>query len=254
MSAKDISVIVPTFNHEAMICLAMESIVRQTVFHDCHVVVSDDCSSDNTFDLAQAFAKYHDNIVVRRNPRKLGVMNHYKILLSEVTTTFLAGLEGDDMCISENKLEVQRRFLEHNPSVGMCFSACVVEYEATASQVSHPAWNDGRNRIIGILDLFYDNPVATFSNCFYRSPILNNALLSADSGTGYDWLCTLKIANVSQVGFLVEPSTLYRVHRNGTWSGMSRYQQRRAIRRSLRAFLRLNSSMRAFVHDAMRDV
>jgi glycosyltransferase involved in cell wall biosynthesis len=255
MSEKDITVIVPTYNHESLICLAIESIVRQSIFSQCQVVISDDCSTDRTHELAQKAAKNHSNILVRRNPKTLGVMDHYQSLASEIKTTFTAILEGDDMWISERKLELQERFLELYPEIDMCFSACIVEFEATATQVEHPSWNDGRNRIIDIIDLLYDNPIATFSNCFYRSPAFQDTLASPDRTTGYDWLCTLKIASSHQIGFLAEPSTLYRVHRNGTWSGMSRQQQRRAIRQTLRSFLQSDTSgIKPFIQDAMRNI
>jgi len=252
MSDQAITVIVPTYNHETQICAAVESVVRQTVFGDCRVVISDDCSSDRTFELVEPLAGRYSNITLRRNAENLGVMKHYQTLISQIATPFTAILEGDDLWTSERKLEVQRQFLECHPAAGMCFSACVVDYEADAKQVSHPLWNDRRNRIIDVVDLIYDNPVATFSNCFYRTPILKDAILSADSTSGYDWLCTLKIASVCEVGFLGEPSTLYRVHRDGAWSRLSRDQQVKAIRETLGTFRHANPSMRLYIDDAIR--
>ena len=143
MSDKAITVIVPTYNHETLVSWAIESIVRQTIFDECHVVVSDDCSSDGTYDVARRYCDYHANVSVRRNTTNMGVMKHYQHLVSEIDTPFISILEGDDMWISARKLEAQRRFLELNPAVNMCFSACVVEFEATSTQVEHPAWNDG---------------------------------------------------------------------------------------------------------------
>lgn len=256
MSNAEITVLVPTYNHERHIRSAIESVMRQTAFPHCHVVVSDDCSSDGTYKLAQAVANGNDRLVVRRNRTNLGVMEHYRSLISELSTPFAAILEGDDMWISDQKLESQLNFLKHRSDVAMCFSACIAEYEGTSTRDELPSWNDGRNRIIDLIDLLYDNPIATFSNCFYRSQALKSAFASSDIAEGYDWLCTLKIASSSPIGFLAKPSTLYRIHQGGVWSRMSKRQRKQAMRKTLQAYLQSDASLsvRTFVHDAMRRI
>jgi glycosyltransferase involved in cell wall biosynthesis len=255
MSEAEITVLVPAYNHEAHIALAIESVLRQTDLRRCHVVVSDDCSSDETYGIACEFARYNSNVTARRNSRNLGVMGHYRALVGDVRTPYVAILEGDDMWISARKLESQRLFLEKHGDAGMCFSACVVDFEAKGTQIEHPAWNSGRNRILELIDLLHDNPIATFSNCFYRTERLRNALTFSEMANGYDWLCTLQIASVSDIGFLSDVSTLYRVHPGGAWSRLSRSAQRQAIRRSLKAFLRLSPDIvKPFVYDAIRSI
>lgn len=255
MNDNGITVVVPTYNHETLIVSAIESIVRQTVFGECRVIVSDDCSTDNTYELAQIVCRHHANIVVRRNKKNMGVMKHYQHLASEIATPYTAILEGDDKWLTAHKLEAQRKFLDCHSDVQMCFSACIVEFEATSTAVEHPPWNDGRNRLINVIDLLYDNPVATFSNCFYRSPAFKDAIGSVHAGGGYDWLCTLKIASRSPIGFLSEPSTLYRVHQDGTWSGLSRSRQRYLIFRTLQLYREPDTTgLAPFIEDAMSNI
>lgn len=250
-----ITVLIPTYNHQSYVCAAIESVIRQSVFDECRVIVSDDCSADLTLDAAREASRNKDNIVVRRNASNLGVMRHYAKLVSEVSTPYVAILEGDDCWISDQKLQLQRKVLEDYPRAGMCFSACLVENEATGERSEHPPWHRGRNRFVNIIDLIYDNPIATFSNCFYRTESLARALSWPDSVVGYDWLCNLRIAMTEDVILLAHTSTLYRIHPEGTWSKMTRRQRKVAIRRTLECVQGMApQELKLYVADAIRAV
>ena len=254
MPNPEITVIIPTYNHARYIGEAIESVIGQTIFESCRVIVSDDCSTDRTFDLAEAAALNTPNIIVRRNVENYGIMRHYGNLMKEVRTPFVAILEGDDLWTSPKKLELQRELLQHYPCAGMCFSACSVHLEATGQRIRHPSWNNGRNRLFNVTDLIYDNAIATFSNCFYRSAGLIDVLSSSESAFGYDWLCNLKIAASSQIWLLAEPCTLYRVHDGGTWWKKTHHQRMLAVRESLERFRRTAPiELQPYVDDAIRE-
>jgi len=189
MGEPPITVLIPTYNHEKYIEAAIESVVNQTIFDVCRVIVSDDCSLDNTFQRATRASANFGNITVRRNIRNLGIMPHYATLVASVSTPFVAILEGDDVWLSTRKLELQHEILVREPRAGMCFSACVVEYSGTGSRRELPHWNNGRNRIVSAVDLIYDNFIATFSNCFFRTALLTDVASQPEWQSGYDWLC-----------------------------------------------------------------
>jgi glycosyltransferase involved in cell wall biosynthesis len=255
MSDHEITVLVPTYNHARYISQSIQSVMNQSAIASCKIIISDDCSSDHTYDTALRLTNGHSNVKVQRNSSNLGTMQHYARLVEAINTPYTAILEGDDVWIERRKLELQREFLTRNPRCAMCFSACTVEYEAEQIQVARPIWNDGRNRLLNAIDLVYENPVATFSNCLYRTAALKTAFLSPDRLVGYDWLCNMKVSMLGEIGFLALPCTLYRVHANGTWSSMSCHQKKKAIRQSLEAFAECASSdVRPFVNDAIRSL
>jgi glycosyltransferase involved in cell wall biosynthesis len=252
MARRDITVLVPAFRHRKTIADAIASIAQQSVFDECRVIVSDDVSNDDTYEEAQRAAAPYPNIEVRRNPENLGTMNHYRHLMRDVNTAYVAILEGDDIWISEGKLERQRRFLQNHPDVGMCFTACLVSFEELRAIVPHSYKSFGRSRIIDIVDLIYDNPVATFSNCLYRAAVFRKVLELTKQTACYDWLCAQLAAVDGGVGFLAEPATLYRVHGRGTWSGLSLEERNAAIRTGLEDFRRLTAArFSCFVDDAL---
>jgi len=63
--------LVTLYNAEDFIIKTLESIVAQT-YPNFEVIVCDDCSSDNTFEVCQNFAKSHPNFTILRNEENLG--------------------------------------------------------------------------------------------------------------------------------------------------------------------------------------
>jgi glycosyltransferase involved in cell wall biosynthesis len=255
MADPEITVLVPAYNHGRYVGAALESVLAQTIIDDCRIVVSDDASSDDTAERAAAAIGGRANVTLRRNPQNLGVVPHYTRLVAEVTTPYLAILEADDVWISNRKLERQREALRLHPDAAMCFCACVVFDETSGGRWLRPPWRTERNRVLGVLDLLDENPVVTFSNCFYRTAILRAALAAPDGGQGYDWLCNLRISAAQPVHFLAEPCTLYRMHRRGAWSMLADGARREACVRTLAAFRDgAPPHLHAFIDDAMESL
>jgi len=248
-------VVVPTYNHENYILEAIESIARQSLISDCLVVVSDDCSNDSTFNIAKKAAGLRKNFVVQRNANNIGVMPHYQKLVERLETPFTAFLEGDDIWLSNTRLEALRDILIRNSTIAMCFSACIVQFESSGQRTHRPPWNSGRNRLVHIMDLIYENPIVTFSNCIYRTPDLKRAILGPDSAMGYDWLCNMKIALMADIAFVAEPSTLYRVHSFGHWSKLTEEKQNVLKLQSLKALLQCSPpNLHPYIRAAIEDL
>lgn len=62
-----VSIIMPAYNAGEYISLAIESILSQT-FKEWELVITDDCSTDNTVEIVESFCKEHENIrLIRRS-------------------------------------------------------------------------------------------------------------------------------------------------------------------------------------------
>jgi glycosyltransferase involved in cell wall biosynthesis len=250
-----ITVIVPTYNHARFIAQAINSIIVQTIFTSTKVVVSDDCSSDETGSIARATTHGLPNVEVIANEANLGIIDHYRKLADLVDTPYVAILEGDDYWFTDDKLEQQLAFLETFPDTGLCFTACVVEDEALRAKWRQPNWPDGRHRLLTMLDVLDSNPVTSFSNCFYRSDRFRDALSNADAKEGYDWLLNLKIAAEGGAAYVAKASTLYRLHSNGSWTRLNSEERKAAIIRTLTAIeQRVDPTLRQFITAAVARV
>ncbi|ESY89471.1 hypothetical protein X738_31880 [Mesorhizobium sp. LNHC209A00] len=179
-------------------------------------------------------------------------MEHYKLLSKLVDTPYLAILEGDDYWSSTDKLELQKSLLDAHPGVGLCFSACLVDDEASGTSWHHPGWPVDRHRVVQLLDLLTSNPIATFSNCFYRTQRFVEVVDRANVKSGYDWLLNMTIAASGGALFAARTSTVYRLHANGTWTRLGSEQKRAEIIKSLASLKdNVDVSFDAFIDAAM---
>jgi glycosyltransferase involved in cell wall biosynthesis len=90
-----VSVMIPTFNQDQFIAKSIESALRQD-YANLEIIVSDDCSSDNTSDVVKRYLA-DDRLVYFKNETNLGrVANYRKALYERVTGEWALNLDGDD--------------------------------------------------------------------------------------------------------------------------------------------------------------
>jgi glycosyltransferase involved in cell wall biosynthesis len=107
-----ISIITPNYNCERFIDQTIESILVQTYQH-WEMIIVDDCSTDNSYDIALEYANRDSRIKVYRMEQNSGaaLCRNKAIELSQ--GQYLAFLDSDDLWLSE-KLERQLTFMQEN--------------------------------------------------------------------------------------------------------------------------------------------
>jgi len=105
-----ISVIIPTYNGEAFIADALQSIFNQTRPVD-EIIVVDDGSSDGTIEI---LTKYAAKITLFENSHKGNPVFGRNTGIEKATGNFIAFLDQDDMW-PENKNEIQLNALRQKP-------------------------------------------------------------------------------------------------------------------------------------------
>jgi glycosyltransferase involved in cell wall biosynthesis len=100
-----VSILIITYNQEEFIVDAINSALNQT-YSNFEIVISDDCSTDNTFSILEKFQlKYPDIIKVVRSNLNLGVtVNHNKALINAVGE-YICFMGGDDILLPNKVLE-----------------------------------------------------------------------------------------------------------------------------------------------------
>ena len=108
-----VSVITPCFNGEKYIADCVNSVITQT-YQNWELLLVDDCSTDKTLEIIQAFSKKDKRIKVFSSEVPSGGPSHPRnIGLSKATGDFIAFLDADDLWLP-NKLEEQINFVEKN--------------------------------------------------------------------------------------------------------------------------------------------
>lgn len=112
-------VFTPVYNGEKYLAECIESVLSQT-YRNWEYMVVNNCSTDGTFGIAQAYAGRDSRIRVHNNERFLGVIqNHnHAFRLMSTAAKYCKVLQADDWLFPEC-LEKMVEVAEQNPSVGI---------------------------------------------------------------------------------------------------------------------------------------
>ncbi|WP_067841022.1 glycosyltransferase [Amphibacillus sediminis] len=108
-----VTVIVPSFKAEHEIKTTLESLLHQT-WQNLEIIVVDDCSPDQTYQVACEVAKTDERIKVLRTEHNSGAYVARNVGLKAATGDFITINDADDWSHIE-KIEKQARFLLENP-------------------------------------------------------------------------------------------------------------------------------------------
>lgn len=110
-----ISILMPNYNNEKYLSEAIESILNQT-YKNFEFIIIDDCSTDNSWELIQKYAKKDKRIRAYRNDRNLKIVKTLNKALKLVNGKYIGRMDGDDI-VTLDKFEKQVTFLEKNLDV-----------------------------------------------------------------------------------------------------------------------------------------
>lgn len=118
-----VSVLVTVYKQGRYVRETLKSVVGQT-FPDWEMIVTDDCSPDNSLEEIHKVSDPRMKIVAR--PKNSGLANIPRNeMIRAARGKYLAFLDGDDVWLPE-KLERQVRFMEDNPGYPFSHVACMV--------------------------------------------------------------------------------------------------------------------------------
>lgn len=113
-----ISVVLPVYNVAPYIKEALDSILNQTI-QDFEIIIIDDCSTDNTIEIANSFNDERIRILTKFENK--GLIDSLNIGFKAAKGKYIARMDGDD--ISDLKrFEKQLYVLENNPEIKVCGS------------------------------------------------------------------------------------------------------------------------------------
>lgn len=105
---------------------ALDSLYAQT-FQDFEIILCDDGSKDNTYDVALKNQRQHDNIVLLRNEQNLGLNATLNKCLAAAKGEYIARMDGDDISLP-TRFEKQVMFLDEHPEYAVV-SAPIIYFD-----------------------------------------------------------------------------------------------------------------------------
>ena len=234
-----VSTIVTSFNHEEYIEECLESVLTQKGLFTHEVIVADDFSGDRTPEIIQHYVETcPGGIRVLPSGENLGPHRNLARALEACQGDFIAICEGDDYWISAEKIHKQLSFLLKNPEMKMCFNRLLLLKEKSSESVPHPGQEDLEGDRVNWEQLLPGNFIANFSCCFYRREAVN-AIKDIFFQEEYaaDWLFNLLVSRDSDIGFVREFLSVYRINERGFWSGKPAIEKDRRMEEMYQRFL-----------------
>jgi len=200
-----VSVCVVTYNQEKYIRQCLQSIVDQKTDFDFEVIVCDDCSTDGTSAIVQAFAdRYPDLVKPISHATNIGPYRNYFFVHHQAIGEYIAHVDGDDYWLP-GKLSTQVVFMENN-------KMCVAVY-TNALVIGHD------NRVIGVFGrniketfdtnyLIRDGNFLCHSSMMYKASIRDKAF--SMSGDFIDYHVHIKLSENGLLGHIDKNLVAYR--------------------------------------------
>ncbi|MHA6612412.1 glycosyltransferase family 2 protein [Photobacterium damselae] len=216
---KKISVIIPTYNVEKFISEAIYSIINQSKVN-VEIIIVDDCSTDDTYQILKNIKLSHPEIVLIRNDKNIKICKTLNKALEQVTGDYIARFDGDDIALPERLYSQLQHLEKFNLDLVGCQMIAIDEKGIEFSRSSLPVGIERINKTMCL-----------------RSPIAHIWLAKKEV---YEKLCGYRdipyaedydfILRAIDFGFKCDNSPLYLMkirHRMGNTSSVAGLEQRK---------------------------
>ncbi|GHT88273.1 putative glycosyltransferase EpsE [Spirochaetia bacterium] len=112
-----ISVIMGIYNCALTLSESIDSLLNQT-YQDFELIMCDDGSTDDTYRIARQYADMHENIILLKNSKNMGLNYTLNHCLEYSQGEYIARQDGDDISLP-NRFEEEIKFLENNPNIAL---------------------------------------------------------------------------------------------------------------------------------------
>ena len=213
MTTPKVSVLMSVYNGEKYLREAVESILNQT-FHDFEFVITDDGSTDGSWEILSKCASEDSRIILVRNDVRLGLTHSLNRMLELASSPYIARMDADDISLPD-RFAKQVDFLDMRPEVGVLGCGMqIIDEEGNPSQVHQYAAEHGFLRWC----LCFFNPIT------HPTVMMRREVVSQVGGYRSDLTCTQdydlwqRLSGVTRLSNLQEVLHLLRLHERSVTS------------------------------------
>ncbi|MCF7939494.1 MAG: glycosyltransferase [Spirochaetales bacterium] len=220
-----VSILIPVFNREKYIKETIES-ARGQSYSNIEIIIVDNCSTDNTWQIIKDEAKLDSRIRYFRNSDNIGPVKNWKRCIEKARGEYTKILWSDDL-IGVDFLTKTVPILDKNSDVGFVFTGTEIFYEDGKRMLSYNIGETGIYSSHKYIDgvLFKGNfPVSPGCGLFRTEDITSNLLIEVPNrvnsrfskhAIGNDLLLFLITANhYKNFGFIKDTLSYFRAHAN----------------------------------------
>ena len=112
-----ISVVMGIYNCAKTLEVAVDCIINQT-YTDWELIMCDDCSTDDTYTVAESLAKKDSRIILLKNEKNLTLAPTLNKCIAHAKGKYIARMDGDDLC-ALNRFEKEIAVLDSRPEIAL---------------------------------------------------------------------------------------------------------------------------------------
>jgi hypothetical protein len=212
-----VSIGIPTYNGAKYLRESVDSVLAQT-FNDFELVLIDDCSSDETWPIAEEYARLDPRVSAIRNSKTLGLVGNFNRCLESTKGRYVCVWHQDDVMMPQN-IEKKFALLEAHPQVGFVHSN-VLTIDEQGHVLSQHWEADSTRDYICIGKEFFRRMIEPGKNYVCCPSVLARRECYETLGEfrrelyfTCDWEMWMRLSLYYDVGCLGEPLVQFRRHR-----------------------------------------
>jgi glycosyltransferase involved in cell wall biosynthesis len=214
-SSGKVTAVIPVYNEERFLRLALESVVTQADF----VIIGDNASNDGTEKICLEFESKYSQVKYYRHSKNRGGIFNFQFCYDLVQTEYVFHMGGHDI-ISENYVDELRAFLDNNSKfIGIYPRVAAIDFSGDIVEVNDPKFS---GYTPGLDDSIPFNRCSAyvksgFAFCLiyglFRSEIFKPLMKNLKVAYAADYLVSLQALMLGCMGY-TEVATFFRRIRN----------------------------------------
>ncbi len=144
MATPPVSFLLTTYNHGPFVEEAVRSVLAQDWDEPMQVHISDDCSTDDTWERLQAALAEYDgpfDVSAHRNTKNMGAMSHTEEALARCEAPYIVRGHGDDVQLPQRVARVMAAFRDKGALL-VSSNAQEIDADGTLGKLILPAGGD----------------------------------------------------------------------------------------------------------------
>lgn len=166
-----VSFCIPTYNGEKYLAAAIESILCQSEHSQIEIIINDDCSGDNTYQLAQEYASKYSCIKAYQNTKNLGMDGNFA-----KSTTWASGeyiwMSGQDDIFNIGAVKYFFEIIDQYPETNFIYFNYRFLRDDLKTEVNPPPLELAKDTFLQNVDQYFD--IVEYPPSFLPAAVIRN--------------------------------------------------------------------------------
>ncbi len=256
-----ISICIPTYNGARYLKETLDSVLDQSYIYN-EILIVDDCSSDNTLEIAQEYAKYDDRISVHLNSKNLGLVGNWNRCIELAQYDWIKFAFQDDILLTDCVQNLYAACKVHSTKMSLCNRRYVTDSDADPAIKGYilndlvklskyydaDAFIDAETcaKLAGdhVLMNIFGEPTSLL---FHKSLISKYGTFNEDIAQMVDYEYVLRVACNEGMAWVQKPGVFFRIH-GGNQSNINKGDGRSEAKRLKIEYIDAALMLHDFVH------